>query len=284
MKLLEDLGTHYRTNKSTIKIRYGLYECPYCKKHFKAATPDVKINRIKSCGCMKKMKPLPKIMNGFKVIKDLGIIKLHRQAIFICKECNREFTTRVANIKTGKSQSCGCLPKNKKHGLYKTRLYKIWNGMKSRCYNKGRRDQKYYYDKNIKICNEWLNHNTKFFKWAIDNGYNDSLTIDRIDPDKDYSPDNCTFVSYHKQATNKNKLMKTNTTGYKGITYLKRTNNYVARIMIHGKRICLGYFTNKEDAAEAYDNYIIDNNLIEYITNKELKKCITNTQQIMEVD
>ena len=255
MKLLEDLGTHYRTNKSTIKIRYGLYECPYCKKHFKAATPDVKINRIKSCGCMKKMKPLPKIMNGFKVIKDLGIIK-----------------------------SCGCLPKNKKHGLYKTRLYKIWNGMKSRCYNKGRRDQKYYYDKNIKICNEWLNHNTKFFKWAIDNGYNDSLTIDRIDPDKDYSPDNCTFVSYHKQATNKNKLMKKNTTGYKGITYLKRTNNYVARIMIHGKRICLGYFTNKEDAAEAYDNYIIDNNLIEYITNKELKKCITNTQQIMEVD
>ena len=160
---------------------------------------------------------------------------------------------------------------NYKHGFYGTRLYNTYRGIKERCYRKGRRDQEYYYDKGIKICDEWLEDNYKFFKWAMENGYNDNLTIDRIDSNGNYEPSNCRWVDYKFQASSKNKI-KTNTSGFKGVTLIPKTlNKYNSRIMVSGKRTTIGTYRSKVEAAKAYDKFIIDNYLNDrYKTNKEL--------------
>ncbi len=269
LKLIKDFGIEFVDHAIPKKIRFGQYECSKCKQPFKARTSDVKAGKITTCGCLTK---LNNNINDFKLIKDLGIIKQARYAIFKCKECNNNFKTRVTGITTGKTKSCGCLPKHKTHGLTNTRLYETFQGMKSRCYKKGRKDQKHYYDKNIKICKEWLDNSEIFFKWALRNGYKDNLTIERIDGLKDYSPDNCKFESYHIQATNKPKIMNTNTSGYKGVTFVKTRNKYNARIMINGKRKLIGNYNTAREAGQAYDDYIINNNLKEYILNKDLLK------------
>ena len=83
-----------------------------------------------------------------------------------------------------------------------TRLYRIWHNMKSRCTNVNKPDYKYYGAKGIKICEEWEDYLT-FKQWAINNGYADNLTIDRIDSNGNYCPENCRWITIQKQQTNK---------------------------------------------------------------------------------
>ena len=89
-----------------------------------------------------------------------------------------------------------------KHGLYGTRLYHIWNGMNARCNNPNSKDYRLYGARGISVCDEWKD-SSKFFAWALNNGYNDSLTLDRIDCDKNYEPNNCRWISNSLQQTNK---------------------------------------------------------------------------------
>lgn len=101
-----------------------------------------------------------------------------------------------------------------KHGLYGTRLYRTWNGMRDRCTNKNSKDYQHYGGRGITLCDEWKD-SSQFFKWALENGYSDKLTIDRIDNNKGYSPDNCRWITNAEQQRNRN--FNQNIT-YNGIT------------------------------------------------------------------
>ncbi len=95
-----------------------------------------------------------------------------------------------------------------KHGLSREKIYSIWSDMKSRCKNPKNRNYKNYGGRGISICEDW-NNPCVFFEWAFSHGYKDGLSIDRIDNEKDYSPDNCRWATHKQQARNtrRNRLL-----------------------------------------------------------------------------
>lgn len=90
-----------------------------------------------------------------------------------------------------------------KHGLHGIRLYGIWKTMKTRCFNHNCEKYKNYGARGITVCNEWRNDFKKFYDWAMSNGYEENLTIERIDVNGNYCPENCTWIPACKQAKNK---------------------------------------------------------------------------------
>lgn len=110
------------------------------------------------------------------------------------------------------SKYIGSSNPNYKHGLKNTRLFSIWSNMKTRCYNSNSLQFKSYGARGIKICTEWLNDFKKFYDWAMSNGYDDNLTLDRIDVNGHYEPSNCRWTTSKVQANNRrtNKLLEYN--------------------------------------------------------------------------
>lgn len=148
-----------------------------------------------------------------------------------------------------------------KHGLYGSRLYKLYYGMKQRCYNENNHKYKEYGLRGIAICDEWLNDFMSFYNWSINNGYKDNLTIDRENNNLGYAPSNCRWTTKTVQQRNTRKIMSTNASGYRGVGLNKQKNNFSAQIHINNKKIYLGTFNTAIDGAKAYDNYIIKHNL-----------------------
>lgn len=91
----------------------------------------------------------------------------------------------------------------KTHGQTHTPLYNVWYGIKQRCYYKKNISYKNYGARGIKICQEWLDDFMDFYNWAMDNGYQEGLTIDRIDVNGNYEPSNCKWSTKEQQANNK---------------------------------------------------------------------------------
>lgn len=124
----------------------------------------------------------------------------------IC-DCGNTFITRGSNLRTGNTKSCGCYMainasrQFKTHGMSRSRIYFIWSSMKARCYNSNCKEYKFYGARGILICDEWKD-SSRFFEWAINNGYRDDLTIERIDCNGNYEPCNCTFISKKEQGRN----------------------------------------------------------------------------------
>lgn len=138
-------------------------------------------------------------------------------------ECGNETIVRQSGLSNGTTTSCGCFHKeilgnmSRKHGLSNCgRLYPLWKSIRYRCYNKNFKDYPKYGGRGIKMCEEWSNDFRTFYDWAISHGYKEEktdkginiLTIDRIDVNGNYEPNNCRFVTNAVQARNKRNSMK----------------------------------------------------------------------------
>lgn len=142
---------------------------------------------------------------------------------WLCQcDCGNFKEAEASNLKTGTTNSCGCDKRKKqvlastKHNQSKTRIYRIWSGLKQRCNNKKSKTYKYYGGRGIKVCEKWQKNFEIFRDWAIQNGYQEGLTIDRIDPNGNYEPANCRWISNFEQQHNKrnNKFLTYNNQTY----------------------------------------------------------------------
>lgn len=129
--------------------------------------------------------------------------------VYRCKcECGNIVDVLGIHLRSGHTQSCGCFRRdvakenNTIHGMTDTRLHNIWRNMKSRCLSITDPDFPNYGGRGITICQDWINDFTIFMSWAIWAGYNDTLTLDRIDVNGNYEPDNCRWVTQKIQCNN----------------------------------------------------------------------------------
>lgn len=213
------------------------------------------------------------------LIEDLGMIyptekskQKRRFGAYKCGFCGTNFKANTYEISIGNTKSCGCYRKkvssesNKTHGLVGTRLYNIWSQIKDRTLNLKNKNYGDYGGRGITICDEWLDIQN-FYTWAMSNGYSDGLSIDRIDNNGNYCPENCRWATQIVQSRNQ-RIQKNNKSGYRGVSYPKGEDKYRAQITVNNKSIYIGSFLTAVEGAIAYNNYIIENNLEGFILNE----------------
>lgn len=139
-----------------------------------------------------------------------ALYKLHnnhtKYAVWLCVcDCGNLKEVKSDALRTGNTKSCGCLniDIHSRHKLSRSRIYYIWCHIKARCTNKNNKDYQNYGARGITICDSWTTDFLTFHDWTINNGYQDNLTIDRINVDGNYEPENCRWATLKEQCRNK---------------------------------------------------------------------------------
>jgi DNA-directed RNA polymerase subunit RPC12/RpoP len=144
---------------------------------------------------IKEVAPIYYLFDGKKKKRRMGLYK--------CELCGKEFVRQIKKSQLNRVCRACAGTKRMLHGAKRfnktDRLYRIWLGMKYRCYNKSSKDYDNYGGRGITIIEEWKDNFINFRTWAINNGYTDSLTIDRVNVNEGYSPDNCRWVTLKEQ-------------------------------------------------------------------------------------
>lgn len=152
----------------------------------------------------------------------------HNRFMYLCKcDCGNYCVVDKTNLNRGDIISCGCYRYTeecrrkigngrRRHGKCTESIYSIWQNMKNRCFNSNLKAYKNYGGRGITVCDAWKNDFNKFLEWAESNGYKDGLSIERIDVNGNYCPENCTWIPLKVQAKNKR---NTRLITYKGETH-----------------------------------------------------------------
>lgn len=209
------------------------------------------------------------------VVKDLGIKNSIHYWLCAC-DCGGSKVYNSGELGSGRI-SCGCAYKDagkriRKYdgGARNHEAYGVYRGMKERCSNPSYKKYSDYGGRGIKVCQEWLDDVGLFLRWAEENGYEKGLEIDRIDNNNGYSPDNCRFVTRHKNVCNQRLLRKDNKSGYRGVTVreFKRSDGSCRveisaavrfKTGIKTKKVRIGVFNSTVEAAIERDIYTIKN-------------------------
>lgn len=187
-----------------------------CGNETIASTSSLRNGYTKSCGCLQRERAHEASFvdisgNKYGRLTSIQPIKRGKNIYWICRcDCGNQTEVLPQHLKRGLIRSCGCLRKDvsarksKKHGMSKTRVYKEWKGIKDRCLNQNNPNYKNYGGRGIKVCDEWIEERgfENFYNWAINNGYQDNLTIERNDVNGNYDPSNCRWIPLCDQALN----------------------------------------------------------------------------------
>ena len=152
---------------------------------------------------------------SLEIIKEVERIKLpsgQYNRAFLCKcNCGQQKEIRLSHLIRGRIKSCGLC--SRKLDIEYPKLYRVWKSMKERCYLESYIRASRYSKRGIKVCDEWLHSYNKFKDWALKNGYDPILRIDRINNDGDYQPNNCRFVTNKDNCNNREITFRVNYNG-----------------------------------------------------------------------
>lgn len=149
----------------------------------------------------------------FHKLKIVDFVYKNKRWLWKCEcECGKTSVVYPNQVIRGKTTSCGCnrsvtfTEMHYKHGKSGTRIYKIWKDMRRRCNINDIQHNRHYGDRGISVCDEWEDFDT-FYEWAMENGYNDKMSIERIDVNGNYTPNNCKWIPVEEQTFNTRKTI-----------------------------------------------------------------------------